>query len=99
MLTRIGGSMDNQQNNRVLSEKSGYDTPGSDTTIKSTSPTVPTPSKPSEQRLQGPKPARQSIGGTPGDANAALNEPVRAEEGPATTADVLGAREEEEEQS
>src|SRR5438876_4355743 len=98
MLTRIGGSMDNQQDNRVLSEKSGYDTPGSDTTVKSTSPAVPTPSKPSQQRLQGPKPVIESIGETPGDANPALHETVSAEEGQATTADVLRARETAEEQ-
>lgn len=91
--------MDNQQDdNQVLSDNSGYGTPGEDNTIRSTSPAIPSPSKTSEERLQGPKPVIESLGEKPGDANPALRETVSKEKGQATTADVLRARETAEEQ-
>src|SRR5947209_9019809 len=78
-------------------EGAGYTTPGQDTIIQSGSPAVPSPSKPSEARLQTPRPVIESIGEVPADANPALAETAGFEEGRTTTADLLRARESAEE--
>ncbi len=75
----------------------GYHTSGQDTILKSTSEAVPSPSETTEQRLSDPKPVIQSIGETPGDANPALAETIALEQGRASTADLLRARETAEE--
>jgi hypothetical protein len=76
----------------------GYSTPGQDRIEQSTSSAVPSPSTPSEERIQAPKDRIESIGETPGDANPALVETVGAEQGQVSTADLLRAREAAEEQ-
>ncbi|MFL5732708.1 MAG: hypothetical protein ACJ78Q_05845 [Chloroflexia bacterium] len=85
--------MTNQHNNP------GYDTPGNDTIIKSTSPAVPSPSKTGQERLSPPDPAAVPRGETPGDANPALDETVGFEQGQTGTADLLRARETAEEEA
>jgi len=77
----------------------GYETPGADQIVESTSSAVPSPSVPSEERLTTPKPVIESIGETPGDANPALVETVGAAQGQVSTADMLRAREGAEEQN
>jgi hypothetical protein len=79
-------------------EGSGYDTPGRDTIIESTSPAVPSPSRTAEERLTTPKSYISSIDEQPGDANPALAETVGEEQGKLTTAEMLRARETAEEQ-
>lgn len=78
--------------------KPGYETPGEDTLIKSHSDAVPSPTEPSEQRLQPPD---SYIGGRvnepPGDSNPALDETIGYEKGQTSTADLLRARESAEE--
>lgn len=81
-----------------LSERSGYATPGADEIIESSSRAVPSPSRTSEERLQGPKPVIESINETPGDANPALVETVGVEEGRLPTAEALRTREAAEEE-
>lgn len=79
-------------------EGAGYETPGQDRVLQSNSPAVPSPSRPSEEKLTTPKPYLQSIGEQPADANPALGETAAAERGQASTADMLSARETAEEQ-
>lgn len=79
-------------------EGAGYDTPGRDETIRSTSPAVGSPGETSEQRLTTPQPVIRSINETPGDANPALKETEAAEKGEMTTAELLLARETAEEE-
>src|SRR3954449_2154461 len=79
-------------------EGKGYQTPGADRLDQSTSPAVPSPSRTTEERLQTPKSRIDSIGETPADANPALDETIGFEEGTASTADLLSAREFAEEQ-
>ncbi|MDQ3929171.1 MAG: hypothetical protein M3328_08490 [Chloroflexota bacterium] len=91
---------DNEQNNRGTGQQAdtpGYHTPGQDTTLRSTSEAVPTPSETSEQRLDDPKPYIEAINATPGEANPARGETVAAEQGGESTADLLIARETSEE--
>ncbi len=76
----------------------GYLTPGEDKVVESNSSAVPSPTQPSEQRLDAPKPVIESIGETPGSANPALVETVGASQGQVSTADMLRARETAEEQ-
>src|SRR5438477_2771234 len=94
--------MDNQNQqtnqNQGPTEGAGYDTPGQDTIIHSTSSAVPSPSKTSEERLTTPDPVIKSLDETPGDSNPALDETAEFEQGKATTADLLRARETAEEQ-
>ena len=90
--------MSNRQENHERSPLPGYETPGEDTIIRSTSRAVPSPSKTSKERLTPPDPVIESLWETPGDANPALAETVGAERGQASTADLLGARETAEEQ-
>jgi hypothetical protein len=86
---------DNQNNSGTGPEagQPGYHTPGQDTTLQSTSEAVPAPDRTSEQRLDDPKPYIEAIDATPGEANPALGETVGFEQGTASTADVLRARE------
>jgi hypothetical protein len=91
--------MDNQRDDRSGSQRPGYHTPGQDKVVESTSSAVPSPSRPSEQRIQDPKPAIESINARPGEANPALDETVGAEQGLVSTADMLRAREAAEEQN
>lgn len=91
---------DNDQNNRGTGPEAGmpgYHTPGQDATLQSTSEAVPTPDSTSEQRLDDPKPYIEAINATPGEANPALEETVGAQQGTASTADLLRAREVSEE--
>src|SRR5438128_1954830 len=90
--------MSNHQEDRGRAELPGYDTPGEDSIMRSTSRAVPSPSKTSKQRLTPPDPVIESLGETPGDANPALAETVGAEQGQVSTADLLRARETAEEQ-
>jgi hypothetical protein len=90
--------MSNRQENQGRAQEPGYETPGEDTIIKSTSRAVPSPSKTSKERLTPPDPVIESLGETPGDANPALAETVGAEQGQVSTADLLRARETAEEQ-
>ena len=96
--------MDNQKSQGTNSGESGppegkgYQTPGQDTILHSSSPAVPTPSMPSESRLQTPPTVIDAIGETPADSNPALDETVGFEEGRTSTADLLLARETAEEQ-
>ena len=76
----------------------GYETPGEDKVVESSSSAVPSPSQTSEERLDAPKPVIESIGETPGSANPALVETVGASQGQVSTADMLRAREAAEEQ-
>jgi len=94
--TRLNNSQGQGQSSAP--EGTGYSTPGRDSIVQSGSPAVPSPSETSEERLTAPRPAIQSLGETPGDANPALSETVAAEEGQGTTADLLRAREAAEEQ-
>ena len=91
--------MNNQQRGQGDSgEVRGYDTPGQDTIIESTSSAVPSPSRTTEERLPSHKPVLESINETPGDANPAVVETVGAEKGQVSTADMLRVREAAEEQ-
>ena len=91
--------MDNEQKEGQGKSYRGFDTPGQDRIIESSSDAVPSPSTPSEQRLETPD---AFIGGEvnepPGSANPALNETTGYEKGQTTTADLLRARESAEEQ-
>ncbi len=91
--------MDNKQKPEHTEGFSGYETPGQDDIIKSTSEAVPSPSMRSEDRVQAPS---EHIGGrvneTPGDSNPAIAETVGYETGQTNTADLLRAREGAEEQ-
>ena len=89
--------MSDQQKNQGRAELPGYETPGEDTIISSTSPAVPSPSKTSKERLTPPDPVIESLGETPGDANPALAETIGAEQGQVSTADQLLVRETAEE--
>lgn len=80
-------------------EGTGYSTPGSDRLEQSPSPDIPSPSMTGEQRLQTPKGRIESIGETPADANPALDETIGFEQGTASTADLLAAREFAEEEA
>jgi hypothetical protein len=94
--------MENQQIREILvtgqgtsgpPEDKGYDTPGQDTIIQSTSSAVPSPSQTSKDRLQTPKPVIETIGQEPGNANPARDETIGFEQGQMSTADLLRARE------
>jgi len=91
--------MDNQQDQTRDKSYQGYDTPGEDRIIQSTSEAVPSPSTTSEQRLTTPD---AFIGGEvqakPGSANPAINETKAYDTGEASTADLLRARESAEEE-
>src|SRR5688572_19915437 len=87
-----------QGNSDSAESYQGYQTPGEDKVVESTSSAVPSPTQPSEQRLNTPKPVIESIGETPGDSNPALVETVGAAQGQVSTADMLRARETAEEQ-
>jgi hypothetical protein len=86
--------MSNEQKEGQGKSYRGYDTPGQDRIIDSSSDAVPSPSATSEQRLETPD---AFIGGEvnerPGDANPALNETTGYEKGEISTADLLRARE------
>jgi hypothetical protein len=77
----------------------GYDTPGEDTTLTSSSDAIPSPGDTGGRHIEAPDPY---IGGEvnekPGDDNPALNETIGFEEGKTSTADMLRARESAEEQ-
>lgn len=89
----------NDQSNSGSGESfQGYQTPGEDKVVESSSSAVPSPTQTSEQRLDAPKPVIESIGETPGSANPALVETVGAAQGQVSTADMLRARETAEEQ-
>ncbi len=96
--------MNNQQSPDANGEQSGppegtgYQTPGQDTLLQSSSPAVPTPGMTSESRPQTPPSRIEAIGETPADSNPALAETVGFEEGRTSTADLLRARETAEEQ-
>ncbi|MBF6614556.1 MAG: hypothetical protein IVW55_15700 [Chloroflexi bacterium] len=93
--------MDNQQEGQGKKggdSYQGYDAPGKDTIVQSSSDAVPSPTETSEQRLTTPKPSIQSINETPGDANPALSETISEEKGQTSTADMLRAREAAEEE-
>src|SRR3954453_17383905 len=90
--------MSRQRRSRNRAKGPGFDTPGRDTIISSTSPAVPSPSKPSNERLTEPDPVIDSIGETPGNANPALPETVEFEQGQLSTADLLRAGEAAEEE-
>ncbi len=91
--------MKDEQNQAQSKAYRGYDTPGEDKIIKSSSDAVPSPNATSKQRLETPD---DYIGGEvnerPGDANPALNETISYERGEESTADFLRARESAEEQ-
>src|SRR5436305_10997388 len=91
--------MDNQQESQNRAKGPGYETPGNDRIIQSSSPEVPSPSKTARERLTPPDPVIRSIGETPGDANPALDETIGFEQGQGGTADLLRARETAEEES
>lgn len=76
----------------------GFATPGEDKIVESTSSAVPSPSVPSEGRLEAPKPVIETFGEAPGSSNPALAETVGVAEGKVSTADMLLARETAEEQ-
>lgn len=75
----------------------GYATPGSDVVIESSSEAIQSPTQGTEERLSAPKSVIESLGETPGDANPALAETLRAQEGRGSTAEMLMARETAEE--
>ncbi|MEO8286943.1 MAG: hypothetical protein ABI670_10965 [Chloroflexota bacterium] len=89
---------DNQDKSEERSYR-GYDTPGEDSIIKSTSDAVPSPSIKATDRDEAPD---AFIGGRvnekPGSANPALPETIGVETGATTTADLLRARESAEEE-
>ena len=87
---------DNQANNNTLEGK-GYQTPGEDKILHSTSEAVPSPSKTSDERVPVP-PKIKTPEGTPGSGNPALDETEAFNRGEASTADLLRARETGEEQ-
>jgi hypothetical protein len=91
--------MGNEQKEGQDESYRGFDTPGQDRIINSSSDAVPSPSATSGQRLETPD---AFIGGEvnerPGDANPALNETTGYEKGETSTADFLRARESAEEQ-
>jgi hypothetical protein len=91
--------MSNEQKEGQGKSYRGYDTPGQDKIIESSSDAVPSPSTTSGQRLETPD---AFIGGevnaAPGSANPALNETTAYEKGETSTADFLRARESAEEQ-
>lgn len=74
-------------------EGKGYETPGRDVIIESTSDAIQSPTMTSNERLQTPKPVIETIGQTPGSANPALAETAGFEHGETSTADLLRARE------
>jgi hypothetical protein len=88
---------DKRQGESGPPEGTGYETPGSEKLLRSTSPAVSAPSQTSEDRLTTPKPEIESIGERPADANPALVETVGLEQGQTSTADLLRARETAEE--
>jgi hypothetical protein len=90
--------MNDQTKNNGPVEGAGYVTPGEDKIIKSASEAVPSPSRTSQERLQTPPARIESLGATPGNANPALDETAGFEQGEASTADLLRARETAEEQ-
>ena len=94
----MSNSNSDQGNSGSGESYQGYQTPGEDRVVESTSSAVPSPSQPSEQRLDTPKPVIESIGETPGSANPALVETMGAAQGQVSTADMLRAREASEEQ-
>lgn len=79
-------------------EGAGYETPGGEQIMQSSSSAVPSPSSPTEERLTTPKSQINSINEQPGDSNPALAETVGHEQGTLTTAELLRARETAEEQ-
>lgn len=87
--------MDNQREDHGSESGAsrGFNTPGSDQIIESTSEAVPSASRTTEERLPSAKPAIESLRETPGDANPALAETTGFEQGSASTADLLRARE------
>jgi hypothetical protein len=91
--------MDDNQSGTQGGSYGGYDTPGDEEIISSSSDAVPSPSETSRQRVEAPD---SFIGGAvnekPGDDNPALNETIGYEEGKSSTADLLRARESAEEQ-
>jgi hypothetical protein len=94
--------MSNEQNEAQGQDKNksrdGYDTPGDDTIIRSSSDAVPSPSTRSEDRVGHPDSFIEGrVNETPGDANPALDETIGYEEGRTDTADLLRARESAEE--
>jgi len=92
--------MDDKQSQTQGGSYRGYDTPGEEQIISSSSEAVPSPSETSRQRMEAPD---SFIGGEvnekPGDDNPALNETIGFEEGKISTADFLRARESAEEQT
>ncbi len=86
------------QNPGGPSEGKGYETPGRDLIIESTSDAIQSPTRTSNERLQTPKPVIETIGQTPGAANPALAETTGFEHGQTSTADLLRAREDAEEE-
>ena len=87
-----------KQSQAQNSSYQGYGTPGDDKILPNTDEAVSSPSVTSRQRMEPPDPY---IGGDvnekPGDANPALNETIGFEQGTASTADLLRARESAEE--
>jgi hypothetical protein len=91
--------MDDRQSQEQNSGYRGYDAPGEDKVISNTSEAVPSPSVTGRQRMEAPD---AFIGGDvnekPGDDNPALDETTGFAQGKSTTADLLRAREDAEEQ-
>lgn len=96
--SKMQDSSSADQNASGPPEGKGYETPGRDMIIESTSDAIQSPTRTSSERLQTPKPVIETIGQTPGNANPAIAETAGFEHGEMSTADLLRAREDAEEQ-
>ncbi|HET9496126.1 MAG TPA: hypothetical protein VFR15_18015 [Chloroflexia bacterium] len=90
--------MGKQKNENNEQSFKGWENPGQERIMDSSSEAVPSPSRTSDERIEAPDPYIESIGERPGDANPALGETLAHNEGTGSTADMLRAREAAEEQ-
>jgi len=90
--------MGKQSNEKDEKAYEGYSTPGQDKIVESRSEAVPSPTETTEQRIDAPDAYIETIRAQPGEANPALGETIGQQEGTASTADLLRAREAAEEQ-
>jgi hypothetical protein len=90
------GKQSNENNERSYK---GWENPGQERIIKSTSEAIPSPSETADERIEAPDGYIESIKERPGDANPALDETIAYNQGEASTADMLRTREAAEEEN
>jgi hypothetical protein len=91
--------MGNQSDESNQQSFKGWENPGQERIIESTSEAVPSPSRTADERIDAPDAYIESIGARPGDANPALDETLAHNEGTGSTADMLRVREAAEEEN